>query len=128
MDLKLKLCSKSGNTLTHDHKINFGRSKINFAIIPCKQTSSVGFGLIIRDWEGFVLATMEDRLNSHCHPAFNQACGLLKVFSFCLDTGFWQIKIDCEDLTLVSLLHERPPIRAEIGLLVDEIVELVGNF
>ena len=106
----------------------YGRSKINFAIIPCKQTSSIGFGLIIRDWEGFVLATMEDRLNFHSHPTFNQARGLLKVLNFCLDTGFWQIEIDCEDHTLVSLLHERPHIRAEIGLLVDEIVELIRNF
>ena len=53
---------------------------------------------------------------------------LLKVLNFCLDTGFWQIEIDCEDHTLVSLLHERPHIRAEIGLLVDEIVELIRNF
>ena len=48
--------------------------------------------------------------------------------NFCLDKGFWQIEIDCEDHTLVSLLHERPHIRAEIGLLVDEIVELIRNF
>ncbi|GMY12043.1 hypothetical protein FCV25MIE_07282 [Fagus crenata] len=63
----------------------YGRSKINFAIIPCKQTSWVGFGLIIQDWEGFVLATMEDRFNSHSHPTFNQARGLLKVLNFCLE-------------------------------------------
>ncbi len=38
------------------------------------------------------------------------------------------IEIDCEDLTILSLLLERPLIRAEIGHLVDEIVELIGNF
>jgi hypothetical protein len=31
-------------------------------------------------------------------------------------------------LILNRILHERPPIHAEIGLLVDEIVELIGNF
>ena len=71
---------------------------------------------------------MEDRLNSHSHPAFNQARGLLKVLSFCLDTGFWQIEIDCEDLTLVSLLHVETSYSYRNWALVDEIVELIGNF
>ena len=53
---------------------------------------------------------------------------LCPFLSFYLDTGLLQIEIISEDLTLVSLLHERPPIRAEIKLLVDEIVELIENF
>jgi hypothetical protein len=44
---------------------------------------------------------IEYKLNSHSHLAFNQAHGLLKVLSFCLDAGFWQIEIDCNLLARV---------------------------
>jgi hypothetical protein len=82
----------------------------------------VGFGLIIRDWEGSILALMEDCLDQGPCPLFNQALGYLKALNFCRDTGFWLIDLDCEDNSLVSLIREGPTVLLELGHVIDEII------
>lgn len=89
--------------------------------------SGLGFGLIIRDWEGSILALMEDCFDQGPCPLFNQALGCLKALNFCRDTGFWLIDLDCEDNSLVSLIREGPTVLSELGHVIDEITVVLGS-
>ncbi|GMY31659.1 putative ribonuclease H protein At1g65750 family [Fagus crenata] len=79
----------------------------------CKQGTIVGLGMLIRDWEENV---------------FLQALALQRALQFCLDMGFWQLEVECEDITLVRCLQDDAPVYSEIGLLVEDIRELLLRF
>ena len=82
--------------------------------------------MIIRDWEGSVLALMEDCFDQGPCPLFNQALGCPKALNFCRDTGFWSIDLDCEDNSLVSRIREGPTVLSELGHVIDEIIVVLG--
>lgn len=69
--------------------------------------------MLIRDWEENV---------------FLQALALQRALQFCLDMGFWQLEVECEDITLVRCLQDDAPVYSEIGLLVEDIRELLLRF
>uniref|UniRef100_A0A2N9I461 RNase H type-1 domain-containing protein n=1 Tax=Fagus sylvatica TaxID=28930 RepID=A0A2N9I461_FAGSY len=51
-----------------------------------------------------------------------------ELYKFCLDMGFWQLEVECEDITLVRCLQDDAPVYSEIGLLVEDIRELLLRF
>ena len=110
------------------HPPNISVSKINVAVHWRSQIQVGGFGIIIRDSSGLVLAAL-------CDTSFELG-GELQLFAFAIQKALWLAKeLDCQNLivkgdcdNLLGSLRTPGPCLTYFGTLVDEIQELSSIF
>ncbi|KAK9995028.1 hypothetical protein SO802_024731 [Lithocarpus litseifolius] len=102
--------------------------KLNLAISQLKKNTSVGFGFgfLIRNNKGDVLAASCHRLQKNLNPLCTAATVMRLVLLFCQNTSFYKVMVECNFAELVNLLNsdricclEATWIIEDIGLIRD---------
>lgn len=61
--------------------------KVNFDAVVDEAKQKVGIGVIIRDWQGQIMASTCFQKNSMNQPVIAESMALWKVVEFCFDLG-----------------------------------------
>ncbi|KAI9161165.1 hypothetical protein LWI28_015046 [Acer negundo] len=75
----------------------------------------VGFGIIIRDCEGNVLASSAQAMLANFSPQLAEAMAFMKGIQFAYDSGLWPCLCESNVLAIVNLVRSNDPIFAENG-------------
>ena len=79
--------------------------KLNVAIFQSNNFALVGFGLIIRNNKGEVLAASCDRVEKSLNPPCTAAFVMRKALLFCQSTSFSQVEVECNFAKLVTFIN-----------------------
>ena len=100
-------------------QVNF---KLNMGIYVDKESKSVGIGLVVRDAQCLVVATLQQKVETCDSKIQMQAVAVLSAIQFAFDMGFRQLEIDIPYKELLLLLQADDICLAPIEPLVDDIL------
>ncbi|KAK2655104.1 hypothetical protein Ddye_008156 [Dipteronia dyeriana] len=103
-----------------------GIFKVNTDAAIDSKVGRVGFGIIIRDCEGFVLASIGQAMMANFPPQLSEALALMKGIQFAYDSRLWP-QCESDALAVVNLVCSNDPIFAEIGIVIQDIKSLLFN-
>ena len=95
--------------------------KVNVAISQSKKFASVGFGLIIRNKKGEVLAALCDRMDKKLNQLCTIAFVMRKALLFCQSISFSKVKVECNFAELVELLNSDRICSLEVAWTLEDI-------
>ena len=99
-----------------------GNFKLNMGIYVDKESKSVGIGLVVRDAQFLVVATLQQKVETCDSKIQMQAVAVLSAVQFAFDMGFRQLEVDIPYKKLLLLLQADDICLAPIGPLVDDIL------
>jgi hypothetical protein len=107
----------------------FGSYKMSIACKMSVASAHVGFGFLIRDWEGRVLAA-SGFVGQRTHDSLiNFSAAVFFALQFAYETGFrCNVVVEVPSRELLSLLHFDQPSLAPIGVLIDDIGDWLPFF
>jgi ribonuclease HI len=80
----------------------FGRYKVNWDVALDFSAKCLGIGIIVRDYQGFPLAAQSLVHNSLHSPVVAEALGALRAAEFSRDSGFQDVILEGDSLTVVQ--------------------------
>ena len=95
--------------------------KLNMAIFQSKKFTSVGFGLIIRNNKGEVLATSCDQVEKSLNPLCTAAFVIRKALLFYQSTSFSKVEVECNFAELVDFLNTDRICSLEAAWILEDI-------
>ncbi|KAK3221985.1 hypothetical protein Dsin_009010 [Dipteronia sinensis] len=98
-----------------------GHYKVNPDAAIDIQQGRLGLGFVIRECQGFVLASGASRLEVEYSPKVAEATAILRGINFALETGLTPTIVETDALGVVDLVNGDCSISTEIGLIVQDI-------
>jgi ribonuclease HI len=105
-----------------------GLIKVNWDAAIDISGKRMGMGIIARDHEGYVLASMCSIKQFIVDPAVAEAYAALKAVEFCCDLGLWNILLEGDALEIVNALLLDDPSWSRYGHLIDDTKLLLQRF
>lgn len=102
------------------HRPPTGVSKINWDASINTATGKMGVGVIIRDAEGLVLASLCSTLPSITNPTIAEAIAAWKAAELCHAMGLQRVILEGDALTIVQGLQQETPSWCQYGLLLED--------
>ncbi|KAK1552288.1 hypothetical protein Q3G72_013826 [Acer saccharum] len=85
----------------------------------------VGFGLVIRNFEGCVMASSSQSICASYSPMVAEAVAILKGLQLAVDTGLVPVDLVSDAAVVVGLVNDMKEHGSEIGLVIDAIRKLM---
>ncbi|KAK3183280.1 hypothetical protein Dsin_030566 [Dipteronia sinensis] len=76
--------------------------KINCDAVINTAGCLVGIGIVIRDWEGFVMASCSQKIDATFSPQVVEATAILRSLQFAIDTGLYPCKVESDAKVVVD--------------------------
>ena len=102
--------------------------KLNVAIFQSNNFALVGFGLIIRNNKGEVLAASCDRVEKSLNPLCTAAFVMRKALLFCQSTSFSQVEVECNFAKLVNFINSDRICSLEAAWISEDISLISDSF
>ncbi|KAK2641422.1 hypothetical protein Ddye_023185 [Dipteronia dyeriana] len=103
-----------------------GIFKVNTDAAIDSKEGRVGLGIMIRDCEGFVLASSAQIVKANFPPQLAEALALLKgSIQFAYDSGLWPCQCEYDVLAVVNMVCSNDPILTEIGIVIQDFKSLL---
>ena len=102
--------------------------KLNLAISQSKKNTSVGFGFLIRNNKGEVLAASCHRLQKNLNPLCTAATVMRLALLFCQNTSFYNVMVECNFAELVDLLNLDRICYLEAAWIIEDISLIRDSF
>ncbi|TXG68182.1 hypothetical protein EZV62_003117 [Acer yangbiense] len=99
-----------------------GTIKINCDAALDMNRGVVGFGLVVRDFGGVVLASCVQHIQVNFSPLIAEAMTILRGINLAFDSNLIPFVIKTDALAVVKLIEAKSPSLADIGLVIGEIV------
>ena len=102
--------------------------KINFdGAIFAKEKSS-GMGVIIRDRQGLVIASMATRISQQLRSVEIEAMAASKALEFARELGITEAVLEGDSQVVMMALNSKSPVLAPYGSLLQDSVSLSNSF
>ena len=101
--------------------------KLNVAIFQSNNFALVGFGLIIRNNKGEVLAASCDRVEKSLNPPCTAAFVMRKALLFCQSTSFSQVEVECNFAKLVNFINSDRICSLDEAAWISEDISLISD-
>jgi hypothetical protein len=105
-----------------------GAYKINWGAVINKSQKIMGFGVIVRDSAGEVLAAMSTSKRYLTHPTTIDAYAAWKVVAFGRDLGIHNILLEGDALEVVQDFQKEEPLWQRYGHLIENSKIILYNF
>ncbi|KAK2661322.1 hypothetical protein Ddye_007855 [Dipteronia dyeriana] len=99
-----------------------GLFKVNTDATICIERNIVGLGIVIRNHEGEVMGCSSQSTVSNYTPQIAEACAIFRGLLFAKDAGLLPAVIESDAKTVVDLINVEAPSRADIGIVISDIV------
>ncbi|TXG69190.1 hypothetical protein EZV62_004125 [Acer yangbiense] len=104
-----------------------GSYKINTdATLDCR-AKVTGIGVVIRDCYGHVMASLCQSFPGLLQPQTVEAVAVLRGFRLALEAGLCPASIESDSLSVVNLINSMDILRAEIGVVLHDILAMGSN-
>ena len=98
------------------------------AIFQSKKFAFVGFGLLIRNNKGEVLAASCDRMEKSLNPLCTAANVMRKALLFCQSVSFSKVEVECNFAELVDFLNSNRICSLEAAWILEDISFIRDSF
>ncbi|KAL5736435.1 hypothetical protein ACOSQ2_031223 [Xanthoceras sorbifolium] len=105
-----------------------GWIKINSDVAVDARGRRLGFGVVFRDSVGEVLVSYTSLLPGLFSSDIGEALAILLGLRLAGDMGFPSVCVESDAASVVKQLSSRAPSCSDIGLILDDILSLVGGF
>ncbi|KAL5845509.1 hypothetical protein ACOSQ4_011467 [Xanthoceras sorbifolium] len=105
-----------------------GWIKINSDVAVDARGRRLGFGVVFRDSVGEVLVSYTSLLPGLFSSDIGEALAILLGLRLAGDMGFPSVCVESDAASVVKQLSSRVPSCSDIGLILDDILSLVGGF
>ncbi|KAK2648201.1 hypothetical protein Ddye_015690 [Dipteronia dyeriana] len=89
------------------------------------EEQKIGFGLVIRDDNGFVMACSSQSASATFSPLVAEAEAILRGLQFVLDTCLLPVVLELDAAVVVKWINKGSNQRSDIGLVLEEISILI---
>ncbi|XP_030974640.1 uncharacterized protein LOC115994576 [Quercus lobata] len=102
--------------------------KINFVGATFAEEKCSGLGVIIRDREGLVIASMAARVPQQLQPVEIEALAANKALEFAREMGILEAVLEGDSSLVMTTLNSKNPELAPFGLLLQDSLNLSAGF
>lgn len=102
--------------------------KVNWNLAIDKHNHKMGVGVIARDVEGLILASMYTTVPFITDPSVVEAVATWKAVVFCIEKGFQRIYLKGDALEIVQALRQEAPSWSQYGQLIEDTRVRLGSF
>ncbi|XP_042939476.1 uncharacterized protein LOC122274506 [Carya illinoinensis] len=102
--------------------------KLNWDAALDRIQSRIGIGVVVRDYEGRILATMRKNKCLFPDPLLAEAYGTLQATTFGLELGLRKIILQGDSLQITQALKKKDANWTSVGMFVSEAKEIRKNF
>ena len=100
---------------------NFGLYKINFDGAVFGDQVSAGIGVVIRDWEGQIIATLSQKVWYPGSVDLVEALAACRAISFAKELSIHQLVIEGDSLRVIQAINGSRPVQKMYGHVIDDI-------
>ena len=105
-----------------------GLYKINFDGALFADQGSAGIGVVIRDWEGQVIAALSEKVRHPGSVDLVEALATRRAISFAKELNIHQMVIEGDSLRVIQAINEARPVQTLYGHVVDNIRFLSSSY
>ena len=102
--------------------------KINFDGAIFAEEKSSGLGVVIRDRQGLVVASMATRIPQQLQPVEIEAMAASKALEFARELGIAEAVLEGDSQVVIMALNSKSPVLAPYGSLVQDSLSLSNSF
>ncbi len=103
------------------------RYKINYDGAVFKETNEAGIGVIVRDSQGLVMASLTQKVLFPLSVPSIEAWAVKRSIQFALEIGITEAEFEGDSQTIVNALNAQHPSLAPFGLLLADAKELASK-
>ena len=103
------------------------RYKINYDGAVFKETNEAGIGVIVRDFQGLVMASLTQKVLFPLSVPSIEAWAVKRAVQFALELGITEAEFEGDSQTIVNALNTQHPSLAPFGLLIADAKELASK-
>ena len=100
---------------------NFGLYKINFDSAVFADQVSAGIRVVIRDWEGQIIAALSQKVRYLSSVDLVEALAMSRAVSFAKELSIHQMVIEGDSLRVIQAINGTRPVRTMYGHVIDDI-------
>ena len=100
---------------------DFGFYKINFDGAVFGDQVSAGIGVVIRDWEGQIIAALSQKVRFPGFVDLVEALAACRAISFAKELSIHQLVIEGDSLRVIQAINGIRPVRTMYGHVIDDI-------
>ena len=105
-----------------------GLYKINFDGALFADQGSAAIGVVIRDWEGQVIAALSEKVRHPGSVDLVEALATRQAISFAKELNIHQMVIEGDSLRVIQAINEARPVQTLYGHVVDDIRFLSSSY
>ncbi|XP_042952141.1 uncharacterized protein LOC122289229 [Carya illinoinensis] len=105
-----------------------GKIKVNWDASVDKVACKVGVGVILRDWNSSVLATLRMEQDLFPDPHMAEAFAVQQAILFCKSLGHWDVVLEGDSLLVVEGLKAKSNTLNYVGQIVADTKEILNTF
>ena len=102
--------------------------KINYDGALCSNTNKSGIGVVIRNGDGLVIASLAQPLNQAFKVVEIEALAASRALEFAANIGLDNVIVEGDSLVVTQALKTKVVVLAAYGLLIRDAFSLAGNF
>ncbi|KAK3193730.1 hypothetical protein Dsin_025040 [Dipteronia sinensis] len=107
--------------------LKLGMYKINTDATINQMCKKVGFGIVIQNTTGFVMACSSQCICATFSPQVAEVEAILRGLQFARDSELLPATIESDVVVVVKWINEKSNIRADVGLILDDILSLINS-
>ena len=100
---------------------DFGLYKINFDSAVFADQVSAGIRVVIRDWEGQIIAALSQKVRYLSSVDLVEALAMSRAVSFAKELSIHQMVIEGDSLRVIQAINGTRPVRTMYGHVIDDI-------
>ncbi|KAF5441962.1 hypothetical protein F2P56_037084 [Juglans regia] len=112
----------------HFHHCQKVSIKANWDAAIDKANSRVGIGVIVRNSEGAIMASLCSSMDLFPDPLLGEAIAARRASSFCADLGFQHVILEGDSLLVVKAIQNKEDSWSDSGLVIRDIKILLSKF
>ena len=89
-----------------------------------KETNKAGIGVVVRDSQGWVLATLLEKVEGVQDAEVIEALAIRRAIRFAIETRFNCVIIESDSLLVVKTVQDTDEITCHIGSIIDDVKHL----
>ena len=100
---------------------NYGLYKINFDGALFDDQASAGLGVVIRDWEGQIIAALSQKVRYPNLVDLVEAFAGSRAINFAKELNIHQMVVEGDSLRVIQTINDAKPVRTMYGHVIDDI-------
>ena len=100
---------------------DYGLYKINFDGAQFVDQASAGLGVVIRDWEGQIIAALSQKVGYLGSVDLVEALTASRSISFAKELSIHQMVVEGDSLRVIQAINDAKPVQTMYGHVIDDI-------